>query len=95
MVGEDARGVLVLVGGVVLTVPGDDRAEDVAHSHVKTAISGAQRSDAKAVVDHELARGEGGRRGVEQAPHGVETGAHAAFAFRWARMRSAQVTQYG
>ncbi len=44
---EDAGGVLMLVVGVVLGVPGDGAAEDVHDGQVEAAVSGAQGPDAE------------------------------------------------
>lgn len=45
---EDLRGVLVLVVGVVLAVPGDGSAEDGLDGHVEAAVARAEAADAGA-----------------------------------------------
>jgi hypothetical protein len=51
---EDARGVLVLVVGVVLGVPRHRSAEHVHDGHVEAAVTRAQGTDARAVLEREL-----------------------------------------
>jgi len=67
VVGEDLRGVLVLVVGVVLAVPGDGSAEDFLYGLVQPPVSRAERAGAGAVRDAPSALDEAlggvGRRG--------------------------------
>lgn len=71
VVREDARGVLVLVVGVVLAVPCHGHAEEVAHGHVETAITRAQGPHTEcADVKAELSRNVGGGRLIQASAHG-------------------------